>query len=89
MLATGNTEHMTAQEAKAAVGAIRQGGTLVYARGDIGADCIGSAELRKLRALFWTAQRTGQVALVQRRIGDGIFEYRARKRRSVFSGQRL
>jgi hypothetical protein len=89
MLTTGNTEYMTTQEAKAALGAIPQGRTLVYARGDIGADCSGSAELRKLRALFWTAQQTGQVALVQRRIGDGRFEYRARKRRSIFSGQRL
>jgi hypothetical protein len=86
---TCDTEHLDVQEAKAALGDTSEGGMIVYARGDIGADAVpvGSVELRQLRGLIWDAMREGMVVLTQRRISEGKFEYRARKRRSIFNGK--
>jgi hypothetical protein len=80
---TGNTEHMTPAEATAALSAAPPGATIVYARGDVSLDSDHSngAELQALRSLFWTAYRNGQVALTQRKISEGRFEYLAKKRK--------
>jgi hypothetical protein len=79
---TGITEHMTLKEARDALALAAAGAVIPYARGDIAWDLPNSTELQALRGFFWDAYRRGLVVLVQRRIGDRQYEYRAAVRRS-------
>jgi hypothetical protein len=96
MIRTGATEHLTVTEAKAALEIAAEGAVIVYARGDIAKDSSDSSPgrkpgsgndgnadvmpLRELRKFIWESYKRGQVALVQRRMGENCFEYQARKR---------
>jgi hypothetical protein len=82
-LRTGGTTHLSPEETSKALAAIPPGEQIVYAVGDVRADCtaLDAAELREVRALVWDAMRKGKVALTQRRIGEARFEYRALRKR--------
>jgi hypothetical protein len=84
MIRTGNTEHMTVDEARSALALAAAGTTIAYARGDLATDCTGAGDgvlaLQELRGLMWNAYEGGHVRLFQRRIENGQFEYQARKR---------
>ena len=54
---------------------------LVYHTGFLMRDRLGDAEVEKLGRLAWAAKARGKVLLIQRRVAEGVYEYRAVKRR--------